>query len=139
MLHSLANSVRLNAPFLYCGSCRRKFAGISSSVVCGLPIRLAGRRKTHRAFADLRVFRPLRRWRPRFFRHRRRETAIPFALAFRIPERTRSRMICKLGKTESLTTVFLQWSGISVSSAHQKMRDELHVFSCDAKEGISAA
>lgn len=41
MSQSLANSVRLNTPLLYCGSCRRKFAGISSSVVCGLPIRLA--------------------------------------------------------------------------------------------------
>ena len=62
-------------------------------MVCGLPVRLAGRRKTHRAYTDPRVFRPLRKWRPRFFHHRRREAAIPFALAFRIPERTRSRMI----------------------------------------------
>ena len=33
-----ADSVRLNALPLYCGSCRRKFAGIMWGAVCGLPI-----------------------------------------------------------------------------------------------------
>ncbi len=38
-----------------------------------------GARKTLRTYALPRVFRPLRKLRPRFIRYRRRETAIPFA------------------------------------------------------------
>ena len=52
-----------------------------------------GARKTHRAYADPRVFRPLRKLRPCFFCHRQRKAAIPPGLAdmIRIPMKQKNR------------------------------------------------